>query len=346
MRFSYIGGPRQRPDLKQPAKEAWQNFVDDGLRAEKLGFDSFFIGEHHFCFASGNSSPFVMLAEVAARTERIRVGTSITCLPFHNPLRVAEDIAAVDIVSKGRFDFGFGVGSQYREFHTFGIPYKDRFARTWEAVDIIERCLSGIEEEFSHAGKYYNFPDIRWIIPPYQEKVPFFWGGFGPQGVKRAAERGFNLVAPDVTGMFCKTIRESGGKPEDKFIGFAHHLAVGKTREAAFEAIAEPSLWVNNIYATRRELDGSYPPESNRISMEAFRKGHAEGKPVGMFAPIAGTVEDVIERFLPIVRGETGLINHIMLEFRPPGTKTADVERSMTLFAKEVMPVLKAEAKY
>src|ERR1700684_3857234 len=99
VRFSVIAGPRQRPDRKQAASEAWHLYVDDVVRAEQLGFDSAFIGEHHFCFAQGNSSPFVFLTECAARTERIRLGTSVLCAPFHNPLRVAEDIAAVDIVS-------------------------------------------------------------------------------------------------------------------------------------------------------------------------------------------------------------------------------------------------------
>ena len=68
------------------------------------------------------------------------------------------------------------------------------------------------------------------------------------------------------------------------------------------------------------------------------------GTPVGFSTPIAGTVEDVIQRFLPIVQGKLGLITHIGIEVRPPGTKTEDVERTLTLFAKEVMPVLKAEA--
>lgn len=344
MRFSIIAGARQRPDLGQSASDAWWNYVNDALLAEKLGYDSIFMGEHHFCFASGNSSPFVLLTHIAARTERIRVGTSIICLPFHNPLRVAEDIAAVDIVSKGRFDFGFSVGSQYEEFETFGIPPQERFGRTWEAVDIIERCLHGGEELFTHEGKYFRFPNVRWIFPPVQKRVPFFWGGFGPQGVSRAAERGYHLIAPDVTGEYVRIMRERGRKPEEHFIGFVYPLSIGRTQKKAFEAIAEPSLWVNNVYGMRRNLDGSWPPESARLTMERFREAVATGEQVGLFMPIADTVEGVIERMLPIVRGERGLITHIGLEVRPPGTKTADVKRTMTLFAREVMPVLKAEA--
>ena len=229
LRFSLIAGPRQRPDKNQPASEAWWNYVNDAILAEKLGFDSAFIGEHHFCFASGNSSPFVMLAAIASRTERLRIGTSIICMPFHNPLRVAEDIAAVDIASRGRFDFGVGVGSQYEEFETFGIPPGERFGRTWEAIDLIDRCLHGGEEVFSHQGKYFDFPNIRWIIPPYQKRVPFFWGGFGPQGVQRAAERGYHLIAPDVTGTYERVMREHGRNPADYNIGFVNMVSIART---------------------------------------------------------------------------------------------------------------------
>lgn len=352
MRFSYIGGPRPRPDLNQPAAQAWRNYVSDGLLADKLGFDAFYVGEHHFCFASGTSAPMVMLAEVAARTERIRLGTSILCLPFHNPLTIAENIAAVDIVSDGRFDLGFGVGSQYEEFNTFGIPPGERFGRTWEAIDVIERCFSG-EETFSHEGKYFNFPDVQWIIPPVQDNIPMFWGGFGPQGVKRAAKRGYNLIAPDITGVYCETLREMGQKPEEKVIGFAHPICVAPTKKEAIDAIADASLFVNNVYARRRNLDGTWPEDSAEISMEQLVEAlHGEAQESGdgagaiKFPPVADNPEGVIEKLLPFVRGERGLITHMAFEFRPPGVKTRDVERSMTLFANEVMPVLKAEAKY
>lgn len=263
---------------------------------------------------------------------------------LHNPLRVAEDVAAVDIVSKGRFDFGVGVGSQYEEFETFGIPSSERFGRTWEAIDIIERCLHGGEEQFSHQGKYYDFPNVRWIIPPYQKRVPFFWGGFGPQGVQKAAERGYHLIAPDVTGVYTRVMREKGRRPEDHFIGFVHNVSIAKTKEEAFQAVVDGCLFVSNVYALRRNLDGTWPPESNRITLEQMRKAHETGGQAGFSTPVAGTVDDIIARFLPIVQGERGLITHIGIEVRPPGTKTEDAERSMTLFAKEVMPVLKAEA--
>jgi alkanesulfonate monooxygenase SsuD/methylene tetrahydromethanopterin reductase-like flavin-dependent oxidoreductase (luciferase family) len=344
VRFSIIAGPRQRPDLGQSAADAWWNYVNDAVLAEELGYDAIYYGEHHFCFASGNSSPLTMLTAVAARTSRIRIGTSVICAPFHNPLRLAEDIAAVDIASNGRFDLGIGVGSQWEEFQTFGIDPKERFGRTWEIIDIIERCLHGDEQEFDHHGKYYDFPGVRWIMQPIQKRIPIFWGGFGPQGVKKAGERGYNLIAPDVTGTYERVMRENGRNPEEHLIGFVNHVSIADTWEQAFEATADPCMWVSNQYALRKDLNGVQPPESARVTMEMMRRGAETGEQLAFAVPNPGTVDQIIEKFLPIVRGERGLITHIGLEVRPPGTKTDDVHRTMRLFAEQVRPVLQEEA--
>jgi alkanesulfonate monooxygenase SsuD/methylene tetrahydromethanopterin reductase-like flavin-dependent oxidoreductase (luciferase family) len=345
MRFSIIGAPRQRWDLGESAAEAWWNWVDDAVLAEKLGFDAVYTGEHHFCFASGNSSPFLLLTNVAARTERIRVGTSVICAPFHNPLRLGEDIAALDIVSRGRFDLGIGVGSQWEEFQTFGINPKERVGRTWEIIDLLERCLHGNEESFDHHGKYYHFPGVRWIMQPVQKRIPILWGGFGPQNVARAAERGYHLIAADVTGTYERVMRENGRRASDYLIGFVHRISIAKTREEAFDAVAEPCMWTSNQYALRPDLQGNKPPESARLSVADIRRAWESGNYRGAFSvPIAGTVEDITEHFLKLVRGEMGLITHIGVQVREPGTSTEDARRTMTLFAQEVLPVLRAEA--
>ncbi|MCP2256135.1 Flavin-dependent oxidoreductase, luciferase family (includes alkanesulfonate monooxygenase SsuD and methylene tetrahydromethanopterin reductase) [Prauserella aidingensis] len=344
MRFSIISGPRQRADLGQSAAEAWWNYVNDAVLADELGYDAVYFGEHHFCFASGNSSPLTMAAAVAARTNRIRIGTSIICAPFHNPLRLAEDIAAVDIASNGRFDLGIGVGSQWEEFHTFGIDPKERFGRTWEVIDILEKCLHGDEEEFDHKGRFFEFPGVRWIMQPVQDRIPILWGGFGPKGVQRAAERGYHLIAPDVTGTYERVMRENGRRPEDHLIGFVNHVSIADTWEEAFQAIAEPCQWVSSTYALRKDLDGNVPPESAVLSLEDIRRGAETGEDVGFAVPGPGTVEQTIERFLPVVGGERGLITNLCLEVRPPGTRTEDAHRTLRLFAEQVMPVLKEEA--
>lgn len=356
MRFSIVGGPRQRHDLGETAQQAQRNFVGDSILAEQLGFDATYFGEHHFCFASGTSSPLTLLTEVAARTSRIRIGTSIICAPFHNPLRLAEDIAAVDMISDGRFDLGIGVGSQWEEFNTFGIDPKERFGRTWEIIDIIERCLSAqVGEIFDWEGKYYTFPGINWIMQPIQEKIPIFWGGFGPQGVKRAAERGYHLIAPDFTGIYQKVMREHGRDPAKSHIGFATVLSIGDSFEDAIAPILEPCTWVSNQYV-RRDLEGNQPPEWHRITadevLERARAGRLADfaftppgqKPAPFSVPLAGTVSQIRDYFLSAVRGDHGLMTHFCLGFREPGTPTDAVHRSMRLFASEILPALREEA--
>ena len=344
MRFSIIAGPRQRPDLGQSAADAWWDYHGDAVLAEELGYDAVYFGEHHFCFASGNSSPLTLAMSIAAKTSRIRIGTSVICAPFHHPLRLAEDIAAVDIASNGRFDLGIGVGSQWEEFNTFGIDPKERFGRTWEILDIIERCLYGGDERFDIKGRYYDFPDVHWIMQPVQRRIPVLWGGFGPQGVRRAAERGYHLIAPDVTGTYERVTREHGRRPEDYLIGFNNPVSIADTWEEAFQAMAEPAVWVSNQYALRKGLDGVQPPESARVTTQTVRRAAETGEPLVFAVPGPGSVDQIIEKFLPVVRGERGLITHLGLEVRLPGMRTDDVHRTMRLFAAHVMPVLREEA--
>lgn len=346
MRISLMMGPRERPDLDEPVPAAWRDFIGDALRAEELGFDSVFIGEHHFTYAAGTGAPLIMGAAIAARTERIRIGMSVLCLPFHNPLRLAEDIAGVDIVSGGRFDLGIGVGSQYEEFDSFGIPSTERVGRTWEAIDVIERCLGG-EEEFHHKGRYFDFPNVRFILRPVQDRIPVWWGGFGPQGVRRAAQRGYHLYAPDPAGVYDQALRDSGRNPDDHFVGWGPTISIAPTREQAFDAVADALLFTANIYALRRNLDGSWPPESGRVSPDQLRAANdGAGRlehPVA--ALIADTPDGVVERLLPLVRGAAGRMNHLPINFRHPGMRTQDVARSMELFTTEVLPRLRRESE-
>lgn len=345
MRFSVIAGPRQNPDLGETAAEAWWPYVEDAVRAEQLGFDAAYVCEHHFCYAMGGSAPLMMLAHIAARTERIRIGTAIICPPLHNPLRLAEDIAALDIMSRGRLDLGIGVGWKAEEFATFGVELNNRFSRTWEIVDIIERALATPEgETFDHEGQHYRFPNVRWIMQPVQQRIPILWGGIGAKGVRRAAERGYHLLAPDQTGVYEQVMKDHGRRPEDHLIGAFHTTSVAATRDEAFDGVAEGCLLTSNAYAERPELTDVLGQQHQRITMADLRRGWERGEEVGFCTPHAGAVEDMFDYFLPIVRGEHGLITHIIFEFRPAGAANEHVERSMTLFAREVLPVLRQEA--
>lgn len=350
MRFSAIAGARQRPDKGQTAAEAFHNYVDDMVFAEEVGFDACYLGEHHFTFASGNSAPLIMAAAIAARTSHIRIGTSIILAPFHNPLRLAEDIAAIDMVSNGRFEVGIGVGSRWEEFVTFGIDPKERFGRTNEVCDILDLCLNSgaqVGERLDWNGKYYQFPDFQWIMQTVQERIPILWGGLGPKGVRRAAEKDYHLIAPDLSGEYSKTLLERGRDPKDYLIGFVNNVLIADSFEEAFEEAWEPFAWVANQYSQAPSLEDGSPSKEPLYTREDVLRSAQTKVPMGLGGynvPILGTVDDVIEYFLPMVRGEQGLITNLGIEARHPGISTESARRTLRLFGQKVIPVLREEA--
>lgn len=102
---------------------------------------------------------------------------------------------------------------------------------------------------------------------------------------------------------------------------------------------------MSNQYALRKDLNGVQPPESARVTMEMIRHAAESGEQTSIFAvPGPGTIYQTIERFMPVVRGERGLITHLGFEVRAPGTRTKDAHRTMRLFAEHVMPLLREKA--
>lgn len=110
------------------------------VAAEDLGFDKIQPAEHHFSEYGYLASPQVSLAAVAARTKRLRLGTGVVVLPFHNPIRVAEDFAFLDLLSDGRVELGVGRGYQPMEFAGFGIDQSRSRQMFTEGVELIKRC--------------------------------------------------------------------------------------------------------------------------------------------------------------------------------------------------------------
>ena len=138
--------------------------------AEELGYDHVCTTEHHFYDDAWSPSLLPILSAIAQRTRRIRLGTFIIILPFHHPVRVAEDAATVDILSKGRLDLGVGQGYVVSEFESFRIARNQRGGRVEEGVELIRRCFT--EENFSFDGKYYQMKNVNLTPKPVQKPYP------------------------------------------------------------------------------------------------------------------------------------------------------------------------------
>jgi alkanesulfonate monooxygenase SsuD/methylene tetrahydromethanopterin reductase-like flavin-dependent oxidoreductase (luciferase family) len=166
----------------------YQDTLDLMVYAEKLGFDSVWVGEEHFYSLGICPSPQLFLTALARETTRLRLGTSVSVLPLENPLRKAEDYAMLDLLSGGRLNFGVGKGGYPKRLEGFGVPRTEIRARYEEALEIIERAWT--RESFSYEGQFWQLPELSLSPKPLQKPHPPIYRGlaspeaFEPAGVK------------------------------------------------------------------------------------------------------------------------------------------------------------------
>lgn len=172
----------------------YTEFADYVSEADALGFHSVFVVEHHFTGLNQISATIGLLSYLAARTERIRLGTGVTVLPWHNPVLLAEQIATLDILSGGRADIGVGKGYRPYEFKGFGISMEEAHERYEETLELMLKCWTS-RERFSHESKRWSFTDIIVEPAPMQLPHPPVWvGATSEASIGGAARRGFNLL--------------------------------------------------------------------------------------------------------------------------------------------------------
>lgn len=325
---------RNHPDHPEPLPKVYADYIDDAVYAEELGFNHVWVGEHRMTPCQWTPSPFVTMGAIAARTTNIRLAPGVLCLPFHNPLRVAEDLAVLDNISGGRIDFGFGVGSQFEEFRTFGVDPAKRLGMTYESAAFIKRCLTE-QDTFNHHGKHYHFDEVTFTQRPVQPAMPFYASAIGPKSVARAAEAGCHLIAPRQPA-YDEHLRANNRDPEQHRAILLQMVHVASTRELALEQALEGLHYFVNFYTLRRDLNGEMPDASEA---EVTREQIAGGSLGFMGVPAVGTPDEVtatLRQLISAIPGTTGFA----LGFRHAGMSTSAVRDSMRLFATEVAPHL------
>ncbi len=195
MKIGYMpdthGGPYNQPE---PSPEAAARFCDqllnEGIVAEEAGFDGVFLPERHHRTETMFPPPLVMLAGYATRTNRVDLGTFVLQTPYYNPMHLAEDVAMIDLMSKGRVVLGVGLGYHPDYFRLFNEPYKQRFSRFEESLDVLRLAWSR-HEPFSYHGKRFRFDDVLLTPKPYQAGGPPLWiGAAYPEAIRRAGRLG------------------------------------------------------------------------------------------------------------------------------------------------------------
>ncbi|MBI1736186.1 MAG: LLM class flavin-dependent oxidoreductase [Candidatus Rokubacteria bacterium] len=194
--YSSIANPPRGEHLDRAIDET----IAEAQLAESCGFDSCFFGEHHQDRDGFLPSPLIVATAVAAHTRTLNVGTSVILLPLHHPVRVAEDVITLDLVSKGRVIVGVGIGYQPADFRAFGVPMDDRRGRFEESLEILRRCWSG--ERFSFHGKHFTLDDVQITPRPFQRPSPPLWiGASVPAAARRAGRVADGFVGTPSTGL-------------------------------------------------------------------------------------------------------------------------------------------------
>lgn len=190
--FTVLECPKGRAE-----RDVYRELLDLFAYGEELGFHGAWIAEHHFSDYGTLGGPPVFLSALAARTKTLRLGAAISVLPFHDPIRVAEDFAAVDVISDGRLEFGTGRGYQPAEFRGFGIDMAEARGRFLEGLEIIQQGWSGEEIEFS--GEHYDIHGVRIRPQPVQKPVPTYVASVSPETFDLVKKWGHGVMASLLT---------------------------------------------------------------------------------------------------------------------------------------------------
>jgi alkanesulfonate monooxygenase SsuD/methylene tetrahydromethanopterin reductase-like flavin-dependent oxidoreductase (luciferase family) len=179
------------PDSPRTHRELYEDMLHQARIAEEVGLDSFWIAEHHFAEDGYAAAVIPVCAAVLGATDRLIAGTSVAIASFYNPIRLAEDAIAADLLSGGRFVLGLGTGYRPEEFAGMAIEPETDEARLDEVAEILEKAFTG--RPFEHRGRFYEIPQLTITPAPFTAGgPPIMLAGDGviDRDAVRAAERG------------------------------------------------------------------------------------------------------------------------------------------------------------
>jgi alkanesulfonate monooxygenase SsuD/methylene tetrahydromethanopterin reductase-like flavin-dependent oxidoreductase (luciferase family) len=338
LRFGLLWPFRNPEWARVPWAELYRSHLDLVVDSEQMGFDDAWLTEHHFTDDGYSPSLLPIGAAIAARTRRIRIGTFLLLLPLHNPVRVAEDTATLDLISGGRFDLGVGLGYRVGEFDDQGIPARERAGRMQESLTIVRELLSG--EAVTIDGKYNTLRDIRISPPALQRPHPPIWvGGTVPKSIERAARMGLHFLAggPGFANVYDDALRDSGRDPDDFHIATLQPTYVAPTREQAWQLAARPLRYMATAYRKwTDEAKGVSDPEQAAALPSIDEIIRTQSMDFFGEAVFVGTPEDVIEQ-IEDCRSRSRL-THLVCGMALPGMPPDQIRAGMELFARQVIP--------
>ncbi|HEX7212670.1 MAG TPA: LLM class flavin-dependent oxidoreductase [Methylomirabilota bacterium] len=249
--------------------------------SEQLGFDEVWLTEHHFIDYGLSVDPATLASAVASRTSRVRIGLAAAILPFHDPIRLAEQLALVDIISGGRLDVGVGRGNRPSEFTGYRIPQVESRERFDEAVQIIQRAWT--EERFAYHGRFFQIPEVRVIPKPLQRPhPPLYQVCVSPDSIETTALRGWPMLNSILFGgleqvvasrdRYVTTLQKAGRSPAEIASLLDHWGVSRQIYVAPTDAQASPRPRTPRCGTRSRSASSSFPSGSRTAIPRCSRR--------------------------------------------------------------------------
>jgi len=330
MKFGIFIFGDNHPELGRSNQKYYEEVLTIGEWAEELGFDSFWLGEHHLYWYGTCVSPPMIIAALGQRTKKIRLGPAVAVPSFHNPLIVAEEYALADNLCNGRLELALGSGFSPVEFQQFGMTMEEAKERFWEGAEIILKAWR--EDAFSHRGKYYRFDDVSLYMKPLQRPMPPVWiAASSDDTLIRAGQLGWPIMG--IPFARSNTLADVKAKNE---------LYLESYRNAGHKGAAEIMVAMH-IYLDRNEqaaVDGARPCFERAVS---FHKTHR--RPGSKIPQLDNIKQERLALFtsaddaVAILRDyESVGVTHVIGMVNFGGVPMPAVRRTLELMARDIIP--------
>jgi alkanesulfonate monooxygenase SsuD/methylene tetrahydromethanopterin reductase-like flavin-dependent oxidoreductase (luciferase family) len=293
-----------------PLNSVFETAVERFSIMDRAGYDAVWLAEHHFSGFSVCPSVHMMGTMAAARTQRLRIGTAVSLAPFYNPLRLAEEVALLDVLSGGRVNWGAGRGFERSEFAAFNIPGDESAPRFHETVDIVLKAWTN--QRLSYDGRFYRYDEVEVLPKPLQSPHPPVWmAASSMPAIEWAASQGHSILMDPHSSRndlirkrqhYAVKLMEAGFSDAGRTIPMARLVAIDETEEKAREVAKRAAEWTVASYVGRAH---------NNVRQEVRAFGGKD--PIDFYLEdvmIYGTADSVTDQILSFA-AEIGM-NYLM----------------------------------
>ena len=321
------------PERRVPLSTVYQRALRRIEIMDETGYDAVWLAEHHFNSFSVCPSVHMMGVEVAARTRNLRIGTAVSLAAFYHPLRLAEEVALLDVLSGGRVNWGAGRGFDPTEFGAFGVTREDSYPRFREAVDVVQQAWR--QKRVTYHGEYWDFDDVEVLPKPVQQPHPPIWlAATSPDAIEWSAQQGYTIMMDphasheeiaEKRELYRCALEASGRTMAGRTIPMARLLAVGQTHDEAKEIATQGAQWLVGAYANPNSGTWAFPAPSTATD------DGARVDPVQRYVDhviIYGTPDEVVDEIERL--GDEMFLDYLMCA---PLSHS-----SFTLFTERVLP--------